>query len=355
MQVLRPLIPQFFDNRSEPYRTVNQYIRIRSGWWSENTVETNAQHFSEFLNWIECNGLEIGEITARELEHYANALCIYRRKNGKPLAWSTINGRILAIRMYLKWAYDNHLALEYNEPAIAQIGKQTSHKRNLIRHPAQKLAQTTKFLFLDDAVSFINSFKQLTPSKYAHLVPRNQLMASLMLEVGLRVSEVVSFPIADLPEINTRGSATAARVIGKGKKARAVLIPNRLLAYLWEYVEIDREKITENLIKEKRDSATTLFLKTTGTALSRNWVEKMFQRYSEGRTFKVHPHILRHTFGTYHYLRNGDLATLMKLMGHSSEETTREFYIHTANLVAQSANYKGLQESIDRMTEIEFA
>lgn len=351
LRKLPTAIPQFFNDDFKPYRSLNQYIRVRSIWWSKNTISTNAQHFREFLNWIELNGRHLEDVSARDIEHYVHALFCYRRPSGKPLAWRTISARTLAITVFLKWAFENQLTSAWDEHAFSQISHSAYRKRDAYREIAAPIKSAQKFLLLEDAVDFINSFEQ---SLSARLTARTQLMAALMLEVGLRVSEVASFPMSELPEISNLGHSTAARVVGKGNKPRVVLIPNRLLTSLWEYVEIERERILEKIPRIKRNKISTLFISRGGTPVSRNWIEKLFLHHSASRPVKVHPHLLRHTFGTYHYLLNSDLATLTKLMGHSSEETTRDYYVHVARLIAQSEKYTGLQDSIDTLIRIDF-
>lgn len=354
LRTLPTKVPQFHDRQLQPYRSINLYLRFNSKYWSKNSLTTNAQHFNEFLDWLENSRIDIEDLTARDLEHYADALCIYRSAKDHPLAWNTINSRVLAIHSYLKWAHDNKFAPNYLNSSYEYSRKRLSQKFKSLGHPAKQVLHPIAFLPLGDAVRFINSFQSLNLPSNRHLIVRNQLMASMMLEVGLRITEVVTFPFKDLPEINRRGIATPARVIGKGNKARMVLIPNRLLATLWEYADIYREKIVEKLSASEKVNSKTLFVSSTGAAISRNWIEKIFLMNSKNCQLKVHPHLLRHTFGTYHYLRNRDLLTLMKLMGHSSEETTREFYVHTASLVAQTENYRGLQDSLDNLLEISF-
>lgn len=172
-----------------------------------------------------------------------------------------------------------------------------------------------------------------------------------MLQSGLRISEVVGFPLKDLPEVNLRGHSTPARVIGKGGKARLVLIPNKLLVKFWQYVDFDRQRVVEKIESLAGNDVVddVLFLSEKGRRLTANWIEKLFTRASERLGVKTVPHVLRHTYGTYHYLLNKDLAGLANLMGHSNENTTRNFYVHTALLISYAGTYRALQDEIDRL------
>ncbi|MDT4871116.1 Tyrosine recombinase XerC [compost metagenome] len=159
----------------------------------------------------------------------------------------------------------------------------------------------------------------------------------------------------DLPEINNRGHSTPARIVGKGSKPRVILIPNRLLSDLWDYADVAREKILEELQEAGTDSSqvSLLFISDRGHGVTGNWLEKVFSKAGASIEVKAVPHALRHTFGTYHYLFNKDLVFLSKLMGHESEATTEKFYIHAAKLISHSGDYEQFQLEIDRLcTEI---
>lgn len=81
-------------------------------------------------------------------------------------------------------------------------------------------------------------------------------------------------------------------------------------------------------------------------------MDQLFQRASALAGIDCKPHVLRHTYGTYHYLIHRDLAKLASLMGHASEETTRKYYVHTAALVAHAGHFDSFQNEIDRALDI---
>src|SRR4051812_16375340 len=83
LRTLPRQVPQFFDYQMRPYRSVNLYFRNRAKRWSTNSLRTNAQHLHEFLTWVENSGIKVNSLKANDLEHYADALCLYKRGNGK--------------------------------------------------------------------------------------------------------------------------------------------------------------------------------------------------------------------------------------------------------------------------------
>ena len=92
-----------------------------------------------------------------------------------------------------------------------------------------------------------------------------------------------------------------------------------------------------------------LFLSEKGRRLIANWIEKLFAKVSERFGVKTVLHVLRYTYGTYHYFLNKDLAGLANLMGYSSENTIWNFYVHTALLISYVGTYRALQDEIDRV------
>jgi integrase/recombinase XerD len=74
-----------------------------------------------------------------------------------------------------------------------------------------------------------------------------------------------------------------------------------------------------------------LFIKETGTVISRQECWKMIKKYALASNInkKISPHNLRHAFAT-HLLNNGaDLRTVQMLLGHASLSTT-QIYTHIA-------------------------
>lgn len=346
-QIAHP-IPQLFYKNLNPVSPANKYLINCSRRFLPKSLSTLAEHLKEFVCWLEASELDVSDMNDIYFDAYVSALCTYRRRSGMALSWNTVNARVGGAYRFLRWALKNGYCPSLRAGDVKNSYRSARKTYMLKGHPAKKIEEPIRFLQLDEAIEFIDYLAECdgTPDRGARL--RNKLIASLMLQVGLRISEVVSFPLVDLPEVNVRGHFTPARVVGKGMKARCVLIPNSLLLKLWEYVDFTREKICES-IGEGHAIAESLFLTTQGRAVTRNWVEKQFAAASVDLGIKSTPHSLRHTFGTYHYLLNKDLASLANLMGHSNETTTRKYYVHTAMLVSYAGTYSAFQIEIDRL------
>ncbi len=312
------------------------------------SLSTLGEHLKEFVCWLEGSGLSFEDVTDIYFEAYVSALCSYRQRSGAALSWNTVNARVGGAYRFLRWALQNGYCPDLRAGNVENSYKSSRKTYTLKGHPSKKFEEPIRFLQLDEAIKFVDYLANYDVTAAKGIRFRNKLIASLMLQAGLRISEVVRFPLSDLPEVNVRGQFTPARVVGKGMKSRCVLIPNSLLLKLWEYVDFTREKICESIGKGAA-VAGSLFLTADGRSVTRNWVEKQFSAASAVLGIKSTPHSLRHTFGTYHYLLNRDLASLANLMGHSSETTTRKYYIHTAMLVSYAGTYNAFQAEIDRL------
>lgn len=344
------LVPQLFYDNLTPASEANRYLRFSCRRLMMKSLYTVAEHLKEFIGWLEACNLEVTEINEIFFDAYVDALCEYRKRGGCPLSWNTVNARAAGAYRFLRWAARNGYCEGLHLDDIENSYRSTRKKYTAMGHPAKKFVETVKFLPLHDAVRFVEHLGLESGNHDGGICLRNKLIASLMLQAGLRVSEVVGYPLKDLPELNMRGHSTPARVVGKGMKERCVLIPNNLLLKLWEYVDFAREKKAESLeIKHNFFCSESLFLTEQGQAISRNWIEKKFSQASAALGLKTTPHSLRHTFGTYHYLLNKDLVGLANLMGHASETTTRKYYVHTAMLVSYVGTYSAFQDEVDRL------
>lgn len=135
---------------------------------------------------------------------------------------------------------------------------------------------------------------------------------------GLRASELVTLRLRDLDFSGGR-----LRAIGKGDKERTVPLLGEVREMLRRYIHQGRPSLDAAAREE-------VFLSRTGGPLGREDVWRIIRRRGKGAGIaasRLHPHVLRHSFGT-HLLRRGmDLRTLQELLGHSSIATT-ERYTH---------------------------
>jgi len=339
------IVPQFITYDGIPVRAVNAYIRTNASRWSANTIKTYSEHIAAFLNWLENLDANLDECDDQTIPIYAEALCSSRNRPSG-LSWNTIDRRLRTVAELLKWCAKNgYIWIDPNAfLGSRQIVRGTFQRAG---HPARPIKKPTRWVLLERAVNLISRIE----NQNSYHSVRNGLLAKLMLEAGLRVSEVVELPLDRLPDVDNVYDFAICRILGKGRKERLVPIPMRLLRDLHGYKDNEREALIRSLSSSKRASAKTLFLTQQGKAVTRGWVEKLFRESSKSQGETITPHMLRHTFGTYHYHLHKDLPLLRNIMGHSQLETTDSFYVHTAVLSGYSAEFANLIAELDGLSE----
>lgn len=147
----------------------------------------------------------------------------------------------------------------------------------------------------------------------ATLGPRNRgktgwksyLLALLLLDTGMRVSEALSLRVED---VYPQG---ALRIVGKGGKERYVFLSPLTLSVLGRY------------LKKAKLASGPLFPGRNGQPLTRNAAYLLIRNELERVGMKDgHPHVLRHSFAIQFLKNGGDLRRLQLLLGHSDLNTT---------------------------------
>ncbi len=346
------VVPQFFRGDAAPLLAANQYMRARSRNLSEKSLRTEAEHIKEMLSWMLSTGVEIADIDEDLFDNYAEALCLYQKSNGDSLSWNTVNARVAGAYRFLAWASTNRFCPDLQQNEARDVADSVKGRYKSLNHLSRPISEPVRFLLMEDALKFISALGEASGRNTPRVKHRNILVGAFMLQTGLRVSEVCNFPLSDLPEVQSRLKLTPARCVGKGGKARVILIPNELLLKLWDYADIDRESICEEVRKIYPDAVSPkLFISNKGEALSPNWIQKLFRKAGKYTGIKAHPHSLRHTYGTYHYLLNRDLQGLSKLMGHEDVKTTHAFYVDTATKVSYASTFSEWNNKIDAHLE----
>ncbi len=155
-------------------------------------------------------------------------------------------------------------------------------------------------------------------AKRSNEATRNTALVMVLLDTGLRVSELCSLSVGDVET----GSGELT-VTGKGGKRRRVYLSAKTRRILWKYTEQERPMANDD---------EPLFLARRGRAsdagLTPNGVHKLFVRLGKSaslRDVRCSPHTARHYFAIT-MLRNGaNLFELQQLMGHEDLTVLRRY------------------------------
>lgn len=156
------------------------------------------------------------------------------------------------------------------------------------------------------------------PPVVTPLLVRNQTMLLLLYSTGLRVSELVSLPLA-----GCNLDSGFLKVVGKGNKERLIPFGEAAREAVAGYLESSRPQ----LLKGRKSSYLFITNRAKPMTRARFWQIIKEAAVSAGISKPISPHMLRHSFAT-HLLANGaDLRAVQMMLGHADISTT-QIYTH---------------------------
>jgi len=156
---------------------------------------------------------------------------------------------------------------------------------------------------------------------------RNLAVLSLMLNMGLRVSEV-----SKLKSGNVNLTENKLRIVeGKGGVDRDLIIPFYTSELLKEWKKVKpKSEWFFTTIKDVKDRGR--FNTKKGGQFKITNIQAMVKKYSKRADInnkQVSPHVLRHTFATNFIKQGGNVMHLKEILGHASVSTS-QIYITLA-------------------------
>ncbi len=146
---------------------------------------------------------------------------------------------------------------------------------------------------------------------------RDRAIFELLYGCGLRNSELVGIELNDLQWANE-----VVLVRGKGKKQRYVPLAGAAAEAVRSYLEARRQ-----VVAEMRANTAKLFINRRGGPLTSRSVGRIVKHIAvaKGLPPDVHPHTLRHAFGTHMLSEGADLRAIQELLGHERLSTTQKY------------------------------
>lgn len=228
----------------------------------------------------------------------------------------------IAIRGFLSRLYENGLSKTSVARALAAV-------RSLYRWLAQEgvveqnpaaLVSTPKLpkkLPRVPTLEEMNSVFDGDLPEVASFPERDHLMLELLYGCGIRNSELVGINLDDV-----RSSAEAILIRGKGKKERYVPFGDAVRSALKSYL-LARQLV----LSEARKHTPALLINQRGGRLTTRSVGRIIKKIAvaKGLSPDVHPHTLRHAFGTHMLEEGADLRAIQELLGHERLSTTQRY------------------------------
>jgi integrase/recombinase XerC len=146
---------------------------------------------------------------------------------------------------------------------------------------------------------------------------RDQLMLELLYGCGIRNSELTGINVEDVRLANE-----AILIRGKGKKERYVPFGESARNALAIYLSVRQKSLAET-----RKVTPALLVNQRGGRLTTRSVGRIVKRIAvaKGLSPDVHPHTLRHAFGTHMLEEGADLRAIQELLGHERLSTTQRY------------------------------
>jgi integrase/recombinase XerC len=146
---------------------------------------------------------------------------------------------------------------------------------------------------------------------------RDQLMFELLYGCGIRNSELVSINLDDISL-----SAGAILIRGKGKKERYVPFGESVQSAVAIYLP-KRQQV----LAGKKNHLPALLVNQRGGRLTTRSVGRIIKKIAvaKGLSPDVHPHTLRHAFGTHLLEEGADLRAIQEMLGHERLSTTQRY------------------------------
>jgi integrase/recombinase XerC len=289
---------------------------------SEHTLRAYAREVKGFAAWLKET---VGDADVRSVEHThvrAYMAVLYDRE----LTKASVARALAAVRSWFKWMAKAGL-VKANPASLVSTPKLPKH---LPRVPGmEELGRVMDSLGVAADVSTSRSSSKRrsingAPSIEAAWPERDRVIFELLYGCGIRNSELCGL---DVSAVLWREDAV--RVFGKGKKERLVPLGDAAAEALRAYLP-GRAALLEKAGKGKLVADGPLVINATARGVCRLTTRSVGRivksiAVARGLAADVHPHTLRHAFGTHMLEEGADLRAIQEMLGHERLSTTQRY------------------------------
>jgi integrase/recombinase XerC len=237
-----------------------------------------------------------------------------------PRKWKEIDH--ITIRGFLSQLYEKGLSktsVARSLAAVRSLYRWLAQEGVVEQNPAKLVAtpKLPKKLPRVPTIEEMNTVLDGAMPETAAFPERDRLMLELLYGCGIRNSELTGINLDDI-----RLSAEAILIRGKGKKERYVPFGDAVKSALAVYLPV-----RQTTLGEKRQNTGALLINQRGGRLTSRSVGRIIKRIAvaKGLSPDVHPHTLRHAFGTHMLEEGADLRAIQELLGHERLATTQRY------------------------------
>lgn len=282
---------------------------------SANTKRTPAERaIDDFLN-----GLRQRNASGHTIKAYGNDLSVFAEYAG-PAQLRAIDH--LCIRGFLSHLYERGLSktsVARSLAAVRSLFRWLAREGVVEQNPAKLVAtpKLPKKLPRVPTIEEMNSVLDGRMPDAASFPERDLLMLELLYGCGIRNSELVGINLDDIRIANE-----AILIRGKGKKERYVPFGDSAHAAIAAYLPARQKALAE-----RKRNTPALLINRRGGRLTTRSVGRIVKQIaiSKGLSPDVHPHTLRHAFGTHMLEEGADLRAIQEMLGHERLATTQRY------------------------------
>jgi integrase/recombinase XerC len=228
----------------------------------------------------------------------------------------------IAIRGFLSHLYERGLSktsVARSLAAVRSLYRWLALEEVVEQNPAALVStpRLPKKLPRVPTIEEMNSVLDGQMPEVAAFPERDRLLLELLYGCGIRNSELVGINLDDI-----RMSMETMLIRGKGKKERYVPFGDAVKSALASYLPS-----RQSVLSESRTGTSALLINRRGGRLTTRSVGRIIKKIAvaKGLSPDVHPHTLRHAFGTHMLEEGADLRAIQELLGHERLSTTQRY------------------------------
>jgi integrase/recombinase XerC len=238
-----------------------------------------------------------------------------------PQSWNDIDH--VLIRGYLSNLYEHGLSKTSVARALAALRslyKWLAQEGEVEQNPAALVAtpKLPKKLPRVPTIEEVNTVLDAEMPECSAFTERDQVILELLYGCGIRNSELIGINLDDI-----HWSNQVVLVRGKGKKERYVPFGDSAASALRDYLPTRQRVLGET----RRTAERALLINLRGSRLTTRSVGRIVKQIAVARGLSpdVHPHTLRHAFGTHMLEEGADLRAIQEMLGHERLSTTQRY------------------------------
>ncbi len=258
--------------------------------------------------------------SAHTIKAYRTDLAQFAEYVG-PQGWRDIDH--VLIRGYLSSLYERGLSKTSVARALAALRslyKWLAQEGEVEQNPAALVAtpRLPKKLPRVPTIEEVNTVLDAAMPECSAFTERDQAILELLYGCGIRNSELIGINVDDI-----RWSNELILVRGKGRKERFVPFGDSAKAAVQAYLPARQRVLGET----KRTTERALLINLRGSRLTTRSVGRIVKQIAVARGLSpdVHPHTLRHAFGTHMLEEGADLRAIQEMLGHERLSTTQRY------------------------------